>query len=112
MCRKGETYHEKDLSDRSRLRQLRQPHGRSHQEDRGRCRRRRELHDPEDDRRVRRGSGPQGRDEGRPQKLQEGRGRLRDLSVRELLPLTPRTNAPGRFLRQNSNSPPLRRSSL
>ena len=26
MCRKGETYHEKDLSDRSRLRQLRQPH--------------------------------------------------------------------------------------
>ena len=29
MCRKGETYHEKDLSDRSRLRQLRQPHGRS-----------------------------------------------------------------------------------
>ena len=36
----------------------------------------------------------------------------RDLSVRELLPLTPRTNAPGRFLRQNSNSPPSRRSSL
>ena len=55
---------------------------------------------------------PQGRDEGRPQELQEGRGRLRDLSVRELLPLTPRTNAPGRFLRQNSNSPPSRRSSL
>ena len=30
----------------------------------------------------------------------------------DLLPLTPRTNAPGRFLRQNSNSPPSRRSSL
>ena len=51
------------------------------------------------------GQRPQGRDEGRPEELQEGRGRLRDLSVRYLLPLTPRTNAPGRFLRQNSNSP-------
>lgn len=48
---------------------------------------------------FRRGSGPKGRDEGRPQELQEGRGRLRHLSVRELLP----SHAPdelhrGRFL--------------
>ena len=36
-----------------------------------------------------------------------------EIYLEEILPLpSPRTNAPGRFLRQNSNSPPSRRSSL
>ena len=77
--RKAGTYYEKDLQDRSGLRQLRPEDGGCRQH-RSRCGKGdRQLYDPEDEGGVRRGCRPSRHHGERAVCLQEGRGRLRDL---------------------------------
>ena len=61
----------------------------------------RELHGAEDDRGIRGGAGPQGRDGAGPQKLQKGGGRLRNLPVSAFFRKAPPPEA-GVFFPQNN----------
>ena len=67
--KKKGVHHEKDLCHRSRLRQLCQSDGGSRRKDRGRCLRRGQLYDPEDDRGIFRGRRSQEGHEGRAEGL-------------------------------------------